>query len=106
DPSTLQASDLRRILLDFDVSTALPLVLYLELDTGLSDDDLQECLHILESFVARRVLTGEENKEYNKFFVEVIGSVRDASPTEVRERLLSKLLAGTDTSRVWPTDKQ
>src|ERR1039458_7369947 len=35
-PSALPSTDLRRVLVDFDVSTALPLLLYLELDAGLN----------------------------------------------------------------------
>jgi hypothetical protein len=41
--STLPCTDFRRVLQDFDVSTALPLVLYLELDAGLTDQQVAEC---------------------------------------------------------------
>jgi hypothetical protein len=102
----LPSTDLRRILVDFDVSTALPLVLHLELDAGLSTLETSECLSILESFIARRLFTGEENKEYNKLFVEVVGSVRSVVSNEVKNALASKLLAGGGTTRHWPTDQE
>src|SRR5207253_2267764 len=106
DASALPSTDLRRILIDFDVSTALPLVLFLELDANLDASATSECLLILESFIARRVITGEETKEYNKFFVEIVGSIRDVPPAELKDRLIAKLLVGGGTTRQWPTDAQ
>jgi hypothetical protein len=105
-PSNLASTDLRRVLIDFDVSTALPLVLRLELDSGLSAPEISECLFILESFIARRLFTGEENKEYNKLFVEVVRSIRDVPSSQVKHALVAKLLAGGGTTRHWPTDEQ
>jgi len=106
DPSVLPSTDLRRILVDLDVSTALPLVLFLELDANLDASAMNDCLQILESFITRRAITGEETKEYNKFFVEVVASVRDVPPADLKERLLAKLLSGGGTTRQWPTDAQ
>lgn len=103
-PSSLPSTDLRRVLLDFDVSTALPLVLYLELDAGLNEQQIADCLFVVESFIARRLFTGEETKEYNKLFVEVIGSLRGLAGEQVMPALVKKLLAGGGSTRHWPTD--
>ena len=105
-PSQLPSTDLRRIIVDFDVSTALPLVLYLELDAGLTAPDVRDALLVIESFIARRLFTGEETKEYNKFFVEVVGSLQGVPAGSVRERLIAKLLAGGGTTRHWPSDDE
>lgn len=102
----LPATDLRRVLRDFDVSTAVPLILYLELDAGLTPQQSAECLLLLESFVARRVLTNAETKEYNKFFVEVINSLLGASGDQVKPLLSKKLASGGGTTRSWPTDAE
>ena len=102
--SSLPSTDLRRILLDFDVSTALPLILYLELDAGLNAQQTENCLFVIESFIARRVFTGEETKEYNKLFVEIIGSLRGLAGEQVMPALVKKLLAGGGSTRHWPTD--
>ena len=59
----LSSKDLRRVLLDFDVSTATPLILFLESEAGLDDGAKEKCLFVVECFLARRVFTGEENKE-------------------------------------------
>lgn len=104
--SSLPSTDLRRVLLDFDVSTALPLVLYLELDAGLNEQQIVDCLFVVESFIARRVFTGEETKEYNKLFVEVIGSLRGLAGEQVMPALIKKLLAGGGSTRHWPTDAE
>lgn len=105
-PSTLPSTDLRRVLMDFDVSTALPLVLFLELEASLDDDQKNKCLSMVESFIARRVLTGEETKEYNKLFVDVVGSLRGLYGDQVLPALEKKLLSGGGTTRLWPTDDQ
>ncbi len=104
--SSLPSTDLRRILLDFDVSTALPLIIYLELDAGLDEQHIGNCLFVVESFIARRVFTGEETKEYNKLFVEIIGSLRDLTGEQVMPALVKKLLAGGGSTRHWPTDAE
>lgn len=104
--STLPCTDMRRVITDFDVSTALPLVLFLELEAGLNEGQKKECLAVVESFIARRVLTGEETKEYNKLFVDVVGSLRGQYGAQVRPALEKKFLSGGGTTRLWPTDEQ
>jgi len=104
--STLPSTDLRRVLKDFDVSTAIPLMLFLELDAGLSERERAECLATCESFIARRVLTGDETKEYNLLFVEVIGSIHALRGAAVLPGLRQKLLGGGGTTRRWPTDAE
>lgn len=102
--SELPCTDLRRILLDFDVSTALPLVMFLELEAGLDNEQIGDCLAAVESFIARRIFTGEETKEYNKLFVDVIGSLNGLQGAAVLPALRKKLLGGGGTTRHWPTD--
>lgn len=105
-PTVLPGTDLRRVLMDFDVSTALPLVLYLELDAGLNAQQVTECLFVVESFIARRLITGEETREYNKMFVEVVGSLRGLLGDKVFPALCEKLLSGGGSTRRWPTDAE
>lgn len=102
----LPSTELKRILADFDVSTALPLIMFLELEAGLNATQLSDCLSAIESFIARRVFTGEENKEYNKLFVDVIGSLMTMRGSEVLPALQGKLLSGGGITRNWPTDEQ
>ncbi len=105
-PSSLPSTDLRRVLIDFDVSTALPLILFLEIEAGLDDCQKEDCLAAVESFIARRVLTGEETKEYNKLFVDVVGALHGLKGSAVLPALQKKLLTGGGATRQWPTDAQ
>ena len=57
-PSELSSVDLRRVLTDLDVSTALPLILHLELDAEVSAEQRLECLAMLESFIGHFAGTG------------------------------------------------
>ncbi len=61
----------------FDISTAMPLVVYLatEADVG---ERLVEALDALESFILRRDICGLTTKNYNRFFTGIIGRLRDA----------------------------
>jgi len=102
--SALPSTDLRRVLSDLEVSTALPLVLFLELDAGLNEAQIGDCLFIVEAFIARRAFVGEETKEYNKLFVEVIGSLRGVAAEQVKETLCKKLVGGGGSTRRWPSD--
>lgn len=102
----LHPTDLRRILADLDVSTAIPVILSLQLYAGLSPGELTRCLSMLESFIIRRALVGSETKEYNKFFVEVIDAIRNVQGNEVAPALARKLSAGIGSTRNWPTDAE
>lgn len=102
----LPSTELRRILTDFDVSTALPLIMFLELEADLDQPQLSTCLSFLESFIARRVFVGEENKEYNKLFVDIVGNLIGLKGKEVLPALERKLLSGGGTTRQWPTNAE
>jgi hypothetical protein len=104
--TTLPATDLRRVLADFDVSTALPLVMFLEIEAGLNEHQLAENLRMVESFIARRMFLNEENREYNKLFVELVGSLIGKIGESVAPALCEKLLSGGGATRRWPTDQQ
>lgn len=104
--ATLPSTDLRRVLVDFDVSTALPLIIYVELDAGLSAQQIADSLFVVESFIARRVIIGEERKEYNKLFVEVIGSLQGLRGAQVLRALEKKFMTGGGSTRHWPSDEE
>ena len=59
-----QSTHFGRVLRDLDVSTAMPLTMFLMLEAGLSEDELRRCLSVLESFLVRRAFNGDETKEY------------------------------------------
>lgn len=102
----LPSTDIRRVIADFDVSTTLPLILFLELESNLTEPQLKSCLSTIESFIARRVLVGGETREYNKLFVEIVGFLRNLQGPEVLAALKEKLLSGSGSTRQWPTDAE
>lgn len=104
DVSKLRCDDFRRVLADFDVSTALPLAMFLELECCLDAAQLKACLSALESFIVRRAIAGSENKEYNKLFVDVVSSLMGLIGDDVLPALLRKLLGGGGSTRNWPAD--
>lgn len=102
----LPSTDFRRLLKDFDVSTAMPLIVFLEIGAGLTKQQLEECLWVLESFIVRRAFVGDETKEYNKLFVEVVGALLNLEGTAIKPALEQKLLSGSGTTRNWPKDAE
>ena len=102
----IPSTDPRRILRDFDVSTALPLLMFLELEAGLTPEQLDTNIAVLESFLARRIFVGEETKEYNKLFVDIVGALIGVMGEQVQPALEQKLLSGGGITRSWPTNEQ
>jgi Protein of unknown function DUF262/Protein of unknown function (DUF1524) len=102
----LRSTDIVRVIRDFDVSTAIPLLLFLRLEADLSPEQLMDCLGVMQSYIVRRTFLGEETKEYNKMFLEVIGHIASRRGADVLPALQSKLLLGRGTTRAWPSDKR
>lgn len=102
----LKCTEIIRVIRDFDVSTAIPLLLFLRLEAELSPEQLIDCLGVMQSYIVRRAFLGEETKEYNKMFLEVIGDISAHKGAAVLPALQNKLLLGRGTTRVWPSDKQ
>lgn len=88
----------------FDVSTAMPLVLYLATEAKLGDR-LDNALAALESHILRRDICGLTTKSYNRFFIGIIDRLR-ATEGEIVEVLLSYLSSRTVETERWPTDEE
>jgi hypothetical protein len=90
----LEATDLRRVLWDFDVSTAMPLIQFLTHEAELDETQLAACLRLIEAFIARRVFLNADSREYNKLFVELVAGLRGKAKEAVEAALLMRLLSG------------
>jgi hypothetical protein len=88
----------------FDVSTTMPLVLYLATQANLGER-LSEALSLIESYIVRRDLCGLPTNNYNRFFVEIIGKLR-ADTGDVITRLHALLSVGTIDIARWPADEE
>jgi hypothetical protein len=85
----------------FDVSTAMPLVIYLA--RSGSAVELEECLRILESYILRRDICGLTTKNYNKGFVGIIDRLRRLE-TSIVEALKAHLSNRSSDIDRWPDD--
>ena len=97
-------ADFARRLLIWDVSTALPLVLFLFEEAKLAQSALSKCFSAIESYIVRRLICQKDNKEYNKSFVELVSELRRLGPSP--ETLISLLSSGAGSTREWPTDTE
>ncbi|MCK3775237.1 DUF262 domain-containing HNH endonuclease family protein [Ensifer sesbaniae] len=86
----------------FDVSTAMPLVIYLATDPSASAY-IDRALAILISYILRRDICGLTTKNYNRFFIGIIERLRQAEGNKLDA--LNEFLSSrqSDTDR-WPDD--
>lgn len=74
----------------FEVSTAMPLVLFLATEGELSEDELATALKLIESYIVRRDICGLPTANYNRFFVDMVAKLRnggEVSPWRVHALL-------------------
>jgi len=87
------------------LDTQMPLPILLEVfKNPKSEEDRNEILKIIESYLVRRAVLGLTYKGYNRIFVELVKKLSDTefSAAEVRAYLLSR---EGDSSR-WPKDEE
>lgn len=88
----------------FDVSTAMPLVLYLATEPTVTPR-LHEALAALESYILRRDICGLPTKNYNRFFVGLVSRLR-ASESDKVDELISYLSTRMLDLDRWPDDAE
>ena len=88
----------------FDVSTAMPLVVYLATEPSVQQR-LPEALAALESYILRRDICGLSTKNYNRFFVGIIDRLRSTEKDKVDELVTYLSTRSSDNDR-WPNDDE
>lgn len=88
----------------FDVSTAMPLVVYLATESEIGND-LTRGLEILQSYILRRDICGLTTKNYNRFFVGLVSRLRTLNGNKVNEILAYLSSRQSDIDR-WPDDSE
>lgn len=88
----------------FDVSTAMPLVVYLASVPEMGAE-LGEALSVLQSYIMRRDTCGLTTKNYNRFFVGLVDRLRTADGNKV-EALISFLSTRQSDIDRWPDDTE
>lgn len=89
----------------FDVSTAMPLVLYLASESGLPEADLPAALELIESYIVRRDICGLTTANYNRFFVDMVAKLRASGDTSVG-RIHQLLSASQADAMRFPPDAE
>lgn len=88
----------------FDVSTAMPLAIYLATESTVAPR-LTEAFSALESYILRRDICGLTTKNYNRFFVSLISRLRACEGDKVDELIMYLSSRLSDTDR-WPDDSE
>lgn len=88
----------------FDVSTAMPLVIYLAKEIP-GDTALADALESLKSYILRRDVCGLTTKNYNRFFVGTIDRLRTAEG-DIGSNLREYLSGRTSDIDRWPDDTE
>jgi hypothetical protein len=90
-----------------ETTTLVPFLLGLfqRFGTPEHDRDIDAILMDLESYLVRRMICRLTTKNYNRFFLELIGVLDDArSARETRAEVRRVLLEQTAESQLWPDD--
>ena len=93
-----------RIANAFDVSTAMPLAIYLATEPSVAPR-LTEAFHALESYILRRDICGLTTKNYNRFFASLIPRLRTCDGDKVDELSVYLSSRFSDMDR-WPGDAE
>lgn len=97
-------SDFERLasrLLDMGISTANPLLLFIEGDNEISTKDKNNIYQYLDSYLTRRFLCGYTTKNYNNVFLEYLKFLtKNKNAQAFKEYLQTK----TSETNLWPTD--
>jgi hypothetical protein len=88
----------------FDVSTAMPLAIYLATEPSIAPR-LGQAFSAVESYILRRDICALTTKNYNRFFVALIGRLRSCEGDKVHELIDFLSSRTTDLDR-WPDDSE
>ncbi len=106
DPSKEASAAIRKRLAAFaelDVTTCYPLLLRLfssNVNQTISDENLEQCLHLIESFVVRRAVCAVPPNALGRMFTQWSKDYRE---TDVVRWLGLKMAGGSGNAR-WPND--
>lgn len=93
-----------RIANAFDVSTAMPLAIYLATESSVASR-LTEAFQALESYILRRDICGLTTKNYNRFFASLVLRLRTFDGDKVDELIAYLSSRPADMDR-WPDDAE
>lgn len=93
-----------KLLHPWDVTTVYPLVLRLWASDEMENDEKNDCLALLLTFIVRRAICGLTTKNYNKFFLSVLRHLEAKGFSH--DSLATFLTAQTSESARFPADRE
>lgn len=88
-------------LLDMGISTAYPLILFIEGDDEITSENKEKIYEYLDSYITRRFLCGYTTKNYNNVFLEYLKFLTKNKNAEAFKELLK---SKTSETNLWPTN--
>jgi hypothetical protein len=104
EPGSVEATFFDRLQI-LDITTVLPLMLFLFREPAISPDRRRRALQIVESWLVRRMILGLSTKNYSQQVPVMIGRVAEAAE-RADERILEELKTGVAKASVWPSDDE
>lgn len=92
---------LSRRLLDFNITTVYPLLIFIEGDNSIEKAEKAKIYKALDSYITRRFLCGLTTKNYNNVFLDYLKFFKIKKSAEAFSELLK---SKTGESNLWPTD--
>lgn len=90
-----------------DTSTVYPVLLYLMALEGLSPSARDQVISDIESWMVRRFICQLTNKNYNRFFLQLLGKMKKAeAPTMLPDIVRNELLRSKEVTLNWPDDAE
>ncbi|WP_249412365.1 DUF262 domain-containing protein [Micromonospora endophytica] len=85
-------------------TTPVPILLHLRARDGVPREQREIAARAIESLIVRRFVCGLTTKDYNRLFLSVLQTIRQAEDVGVGELLRDQLARQTAESRYWPND--
>jgi uncharacterized protein with ParB-like and HNH nuclease domain len=93
----------KRLLGDFQLTTALPVLLYLKSQAHLDQDDYKKSLVILESYIVRRAVLRWQTRGYGALFTKILDKLQTAPINALKSKVIWAAIESQE-SYTWPSD--
>jgi hypothetical protein len=104
EPGSVEGTFFDRLQI-LDITTVLPLMLYLFRESAISQDRRGRALQMIESWLVRRMIMGLSTKNYSQQVPVMIGRLAEGAE-RADELVLEELRTGIGQASVWPSDDE
>ena len=104
EPGSVEGTFFDRLQI-LDITTVLPLMLYLFREPAISQDRRGRSLQMIESWLVRRMIMGLSTKNYSQQIPVMIGRLAEGAE-RADELVLEELRTGIGKASLWPSDDE